>query len=100
MLPVIADLVAIQQTDMTGCYNIVMNDFDTIGILMNGYHLVGQMTRYGITIALQCDQTRAGYARQYFNIAIERRWHRHQVQLFLLQRIGDGDARIIRMLDF
>ena len=39
-------MVAIQQTGMTGCYSIVMNDLDTVGILMNGYHLVGQAARY------------------------------------------------------
>ena len=74
--------------------------FSMTGILVNGYHLIGQTTGCGISVALQCDQTRAGYARQYFDIAIERYWHRHQVQLFLFQCIGKGNARIIRMLDF
>ena len=85
---------------MTGCYGIVMDDFDTVGILMNGHHLIGQTTGNGITITQQCDQTRAEYPRQYFDIAIERGWHRHQVRLFLFQRIGKGDTRIIRMLNF
>ena len=56
MLPVITDLVAIQQTGMTSCYSIVMNDLNTVGILMNGYHLVGQAARYGIT--MRCNVTK------------------------------------------
>ena len=51
MLPVIADLVAIHQTIMTGCYGIVMDDLDTVGILMNGHHLIDQTTGNGIPVA-------------------------------------------------
>lgn len=55
MLPVIADLVAIEQSGMTGCHGIVADYRDVVGILMNGHHLIGQTTRSGITVALQCD---------------------------------------------
>jgi hypothetical protein len=42
-------------------------------------------------------QAGTGYARQHLDIAIERRWHRHQIQLLLLKRIGNRNAGV-RML--
>ena len=51
-------------------------------------------------VPLHRHQAGAGYARYYFNVAIEGGWHRHQIDLLLLKRLGEGNARIVRMLYF
>ena len=53
------------------------------------------MTGYRVLVSLHRHQAGAGYPRYYLDVAIEGRWHRHQIDLLLLKRLGE-DPRVSR----
>jgi len=97
VLPVITDLVPIQQSRMARHDRMLARHLDPARIEVDRHLMVGQMAGDGIPVALYRHQTGTGNTRQHFDIAIERRGHRHQVHLLLFQRIGNGNAGV-RML--
>ena len=91
------DLVPINQPGMRGNAHIVGVNLDMRRIQMNSNLVVGQMAWNGIAVAQHRNQAGGGHAREHFHVSIKWRWHRHQIHLFLLQRIGNGALICVRV---
>ena len=94
MLPVVANLIAIHETHMTGDARVLGIDLNPIQVEMRAHHLVRELAGHGITITLHADQARARHPGQHFDVAVERAHHGHEVGLLMFQHIGNGELGI------
>src|SRR5512139_1153917 len=97
MLPFITNPPPFEQAVMGSHPDLIGIGFDPSRVLSHTELLVSPMARYRITVAIRSDQTRAGNPSDELDIAVEDRWHGHQMRLLEFQCLRDGQRRTIRV---
>ena len=97
VLPVVADLVAIQQARMAGYQRIIGHHLDAGRIQTAADPLTRVLTRHRVAVAPDADQAGAGDPRRPLDVTVEWRWHRHQFSALQLQHFGHTQPAVLRV---
>ncbi|MNY21163.1 hypothetical protein D3C86_1546900 [compost metagenome] len=97
VLPVIVDLVAIQQARVAGNQYVISYHLDPRRIQAATEPLAGVLTGYRVAVSSHADQAGAGNPRRTLDVTVEGRGHGHHFGPLQLQHLGHAQPAVLRV---